>query len=105
MGFGNGKSKDSKYGPSRLFGSGWECDKGGVIATGSINLTNLRQVLKDYPDEVTSSDKYGKQIRVLLSRAKDKKSSKSPDFFLFLAVDKDNEPARTKEAEDDDVPF
>ncbi len=111
MGFGNrggsGKKGSDEYGPSRLFGSAWEVDSKNVVASGTLSLDNLKQVLKDYPNEIDNTKDYGKQIRFMLARPKDgKKKSSSPDFYVFLAVDTRDAAGETTEArEDEDVPF
>ncbi len=109
MGFGNrggsGKDKDD-YGPSRLFGSAWEVENSNIVASGMISLKNLKQVLKDFPDEVQDSADYGKQFKFILSRPKNgKKKEKSPDFYMFMSVDTRDQQGEPGPKADDDVPF
>lgn len=104
MGFGK-KGNSDDYGPSRMIASGWEVDKGNVVANGVLSLKQLKQVLKDYPDEIKDTEKYGKQIRWLMARPKaGKKTDDSPDFYMYLSIDT-RESNKTAPTRDDDVPF
>ncbi len=104
MAFGNKGSKGD-YGPSRMIASCWEVDKGNVVANGVLSLKQLKQVLKDYPDEIKDSDEYGKQIHWLMARPKNgKQKSSSPDFYMYLSLDNRGN-ATAKADKDDDVPF
>lgn len=112
MAFRKGSNKsDSRKGdrPNTIIGNGWEGGKGSMVGSLSLNLDKLRDVLKASPGAVSASE-YGKQIKVGMFQSKDKRTEKSPDFFVAVLLPQEgNDRFRAKgnnfHANDDDVPF
>ena len=107
MAFGRRKGSPSKGSDKKntIIGNGWEGGQGSMLASASLNLDKFKDVLKENPDAIEHTDKYGKQVRVGLFTSKNKKSANSPDFFVAVLLNSNNGTDSKDDDNDDEVPF
>jgi len=91
-------NRSNDYGPNRRVGCLWESNKDGWLPSGYINVNDLRQLFKDFPET-----KDAESIRISLFAVKNKKSDKSPHINIIFMPEKDDR--QQSSSRDEDVPF